>query len=329
MRGAFESARLPAGMKRRAFLRLPALSAGPLVAATLPTGPLVTWSLRAWADPAPKEPSSRFASEDLEAHDLQVPGQRSLARRALVLAPRHSTGKARLRALVLLHGLGETGNEELGLRAWAELYGLIAAYERLRRPPIERTLPKAGYLTDERRAELNRSLAERPFEGLLLICPVTPNPYKPGPAERILDDYTAWLFDSLLPAVRERVAPFATLGIDGCSLGGYAALEVFLRRPSAFATLGSVQGAFGEARAEQYAARIAQALDGKRPLPIHLETSSQDPYRKANELLARRLGERGVSATLRVPPGPHNQPWLREIGTLEMLLWHDRHLRAS
>src|SRR5690606_4827203 len=230
-----------ADMKRRAFLSLPTLSAGSLAAAALPA-----WPMTAWADAAaPKKPADRFASEELEAHDLQVPGRASLARRALVLAPRHLKAGTRPRALVLLHGLGETGNEALGIRAWAELYGLISAYERLRRPPLERILPRARYATDERLEELNRSLAARPFEGLLLICPVTPNPYKPGPAARTLDAYTEWLFDSLLPTVRERVGPFSALGIDGCSLGGYAALEVFLRRPTAFATLGSVQGAFG------------------------------------------------------------------------------------
>lgn len=305
-------------MRRRAFLGLSALCASPL--ATAPR--------HAWADTPAQAPPARFASVDLEAHDLVVSAERSLARRALVLAPRSRKSKAPLRALLLFHGLGETGNEELGLRAWAELYGLIAAYQRLRRPPIARTLPKARYLTDERIEELNRSLATRPFEGLLLICPVTPNPYRPGPAAPILDRYTDWLFDSLLPAVRERVAPFSALGLDGCSLGGYVALEVFTRRPAAFATLGSVQGAFGVERAEQYAQRIATAL-GKRRIPIHLETSSEDPYRKANEHLARRLEALGVPATLRVPPGPHNQPWLREVGTLEMLLWHDRNLRAQ
>lgn len=311
-------ATLRRAMKRRAFLSLSALSAAPVAAAPF----------AAWANAPAEAPPSRFASKDLEAHDLQVPGQRSLARRALVLAPRQRKAGAPLRALVLLHGLGETGNEELGIRAWAELYGLIAAYERLRRPPIARTLPKARYLSDERIEELNRSLAKRPFEGLLLICPVTPNPYRPGPAAQTLDRYTEWLFDSLLPAVRERVAPFSTLGIDGCSLGGYVALEVFTRRPAAFAALGSVQGAFGVERAEQYAKRITAALEGRR-MPIHLETSSGDPYRKANELLARRLEALGAAATLRVPPGPHNQPWLQEIGTLEMLLWHDRNLRAA
>jgi hypothetical protein len=34
-----------------------------------------------------------------------------------------------------------------------------------------------------------------------------------------------------------------------------------------------------------------------------------------------------VANTLRVLPGPHDQPWLREAGTIEMLHWHDRRPR--
>jgi hypothetical protein len=87
-----------------------------------------------------------------------------------------------------------------------------------------------------------------------------------------------------------------------------------------------VQGAFSVAGANRYAQRIADAFARVGPRPVHLESSSGDPYRKPNEALSRRLHALGVPNTLRIPPGPHNQPWLREIGTLEMLLWHDRHL---
>ncbi|MCU0692581.1 MAG: hypothetical protein MUF54_14365 [Polyangiaceae bacterium] len=51
--------------------------------------------------------------------------------------------------------------------------------------------------------------------------------------------------------------------------------------------------------------------------------------RAHREQLARALQERGLDATLCVPPGPHNQPWLQEVGTLEVLLWHDRQLRSG
>jgi len=45
--------------------------------------------------------------------------------------------------------------------------------------------------------------------------------------------------------------------------------------------------------------------------------------------LSRALHERGITHDLAVLPGPHDQPWLRETGTLEMLLWQDRALFGS
>jgi len=271
-------------------------------------------------------------SADLEQHDLRLDGDPALARRALLLAPRKRAPGTKLPLLVLLHGLGETGDELLGIHAWGERYGLVRAYERLCHPPVARTLARQPYLSDERLAELNAELERRPFRGLALVCPVTPNPHRPGPAARTLDRYAAWLADVLLPAVRARV-PVAgganATGLDGCSLGGYVGLEVFLRRPELFGTFGSVQGAFSLASAKQYAERLADIVARVGPRRIHLETSSGDPYRRPNEALARLLEARSVRTTLLVGRGPHDQPWLREVGTLEMLLWHERQLTAQ
>jgi hypothetical protein len=58
-------------------------------------------------------------------------------------------------------------------------------------------------------------------------------------------------------------------------------------------------------------------------------TSSFDPYRAANERLGRKLAELGLSARLSVRRGAHSQGFLREIGTLELLVWHDRALRGN
>jgi enterochelin esterase-like enzyme len=166
---------------------------------------------------------------------------------------------------------------------------------------------------------------------MVLACPVTPNPYRAGGA-RAIARYADWIEEVLLPAVRER-APMAAgpegTGLDGCSLGGYVAVEVFLRKPELFATLGSVQGALNTASAVRYADGIARAIERVGARPLHLETSSDDPYRRANEALSRALRERGVPNELRVPPGPHDQPWLREVGTLELLLWHERQLSGN
>ncbi|MEZ4372587.1 MAG: alpha/beta hydrolase-fold protein [Polyangiaceae bacterium] len=267
-------------------------------------------------------------SDLLDAHDLQLPGDARIARRALVLTPRPLPAHP-LPVLVLLHGLGETGNELLGIHAWGERYGLVTSYERLKRAPVARTLQKLRYLTDSRVTELNQSLQRRPFRDLILVCPVTPNPYKLQPAPQTLDRYADWIEQTLLPTVRKRfpASPHSLhTGLDGCSLGGYVGIEVFLRKPELFTSYGGVQSAYGVAQAGIYAERIAQAIQSYGPKALHFESSSQDPYLEPTRAISKRLTELDVPHVLREAPGPHNQPWLREIGTLEMLLWHSRQL---
>jgi pimeloyl-ACP methyl ester carboxylesterase len=232
-----------------------------------------------------------------------------------------------LPVLLLLHGKGETGNEALALRAWSELYGLVTSYDRLKRAPVARTVKKTLYLTDEHLARLNGELGARPFRGFASLCPVTPNPHESGSAERTLDRYADWIESTLLSAARDKVSVASDpelVSIDGCSLGGYVALEVFIRKPRLFGSLGVVQAAIGKATALRYAERLAKVFEKVGPRPMHIETSTSDPFRPGNERLAARLDELGVKTELRVIPGPHNQEWLREIGTLQMLHWHDR-----
>jgi poly(3-hydroxybutyrate) depolymerase len=258
-----------------------------------------------------------------EARSLEVSGE-SLARRCQLLVPKQ--GKAR-RLLVLLHGLGETKSEALGIRAWTDRYGLCDADERLRRPPVKRILTDATYLTDARLAELGSELSRVPYRGCAIACPYTPNVFRVGPTAVVLDRYAAWLVDRLLPAARRELGvDTLTIGLDGVSLGGYVSLEVFLRRPEAFATVGSLQGAFGEATVDGYVGRIEHAFETRGRRPLRIATSSWDPGRATNERLAERLAKRGISTALSVPPGPHDQRFLREAGTLELLLWHDRAL---
>lgn len=270
-------------------------------------------------------------SAALEQRDLVLAGDPRLARRALLLVPKHGSTQPRA-LLVLLHGLGETQNEVLGIHAWGERYGLVRAYERLRSPPVAPLDKKLGYLEGARAEQLNRSLEKSPFHGMALLCPVTPNPYKGAGRHHTLDRYARWIHDELLPRARAELglgdAPLR-IGIDGCSLGGYVALEVFTRLPASFSSLGVVQPAIGKASVDGYVERIARAIAETGPRPLHIETSTGDPYRGPSELLSERLLERGVPNDFRQSRGPHNQPWLREVGTLEMLLWHDRQLNLG
>lgn len=267
------------------------------------------------------------ATPDLEVRDIRVEGD--LSRRFTLCVPTHLAPHERVPLLVLLHGLNETAEERMGAFAWVERYGLGTAYERLRRPPLART-STAQLWTDERVAELNAELAKRPFRGVAIACPYMPDLQIGSAAE--LDRYARWIADVVVPRARKEAPVLTDLQhttLDGCSLGGHFGLEVFLRRPETFGAWGGVQTAIGEASAVDYARRLADVLAKVGPRDVHVETSTNDAFRRGNEALSAALTKRGVAHDFRLVPGPHDQAWLRESGTIEMLLWHDQRPRPT
>jgi enterochelin esterase-like enzyme len=267
----------------------------------------------------------------LSALEVPVTGAGKFGKKCLLLRPARAPTAQPLPLLVLFHGLGETDSESLGIHAWRDRYGLPEAYARLVAPPVERTLPNKRYLSDARLEQINRELAQAPLPDVNIVCPFTPNPFKQDPSAPLLDQYAQYVERALLPAAR---AALATLpgaehtGVDGVSLGGYVALEVFLRKPELFGVVGSMQGAFGKTLAEVYARRVAEAVTQLGPRRIHVTTTTFDPFREASQLFAQRLNERGLNATLTLSEGPHDQTFLREAGSLELLLFQARALGA-
>jgi hypothetical protein len=267
-------------------------------------------------------PEGALASAGLELRDLRVDGP---GKRMVVLVPSHVPPGARVPLLVLHHGLGETGDARMGAHAWVERYGLADAFARLRRPPVSRTTEatrggRRDPWTDARLAGVNASLASRPFRGFVIACP-----FSPVLGAAALDSYTSWLVDAALPRARAEAAAVVSdeTHIGGCSLGGYLSLEIFLRRPEIFRAWGGVQTAIGSASGATYAERIARAVGRVGPRPLHVETSLGDPFLPGNQALSAALISRKIPCDLDVIPGPHDQPWLREVGTLSALLWHD------
>ena len=98
----------------------------------------------------------------------------------------------------------------------------------------------------------------------------------------------------------------------------------------AFGVWGGVQSAFNAARipvyAEKIAAAFAKAPRGPRA-SIRIATSDADPFKEGNLALSAALTKKGVANDRVVHPGLHDQVFLREAGTLEMLFWHDRRMR--
>lgn len=280
----------------------------------------------ATAAPEDRVDSTDTAARDFDVKEIFVEGERALGRRFTMLVPKHARRVTELPLVVALHGLGETHDEKLGAHAWLDLYGLRSAYPRLLAPPVTRTEKRVDF-TDERLAEVNRSLAQRPFGGLVVVCPFTPNVKPMKDPKASLDRYAAWLIETVIPRARREArvkagAPSTTL--VGCSMGGSVALEVFSRKPEAFGGLGLVQGAVSEVNAPRWAEMLLSASKASGPRDVHLLTSEADPFVAGHRALAKALSARGVANELRVLPGPHDQPWLREAGTIEMLLYQDR-----
>ncbi len=284
-----------------------------------------------WAAPAQAKPkpSALADSPHYEIREVRLPHASGVAERFVMLSPRQRDTRVPL--LLALHGLGETGDQRTGAHAGLERYGLGSSYQRLLTPPVKSLSSRYRHWQKKRLAEVNQMLSGQPFKGLCIVCPYTPNVYKARSRKQTFDRYTHWLTQQVIPYVRKHAFVYQDARhtyLDGCSLGGYVGIEVFLRAPEQFCAWGAVQGALGAHRINGYAERLANIVKKHGKRFIHLETSSADPFRTLNENLSNQLTKRGIEHDFVMPPGPHNQPFLRDSGTLEMLLWHDRLPRA-
>lgn len=236
--------------------------------------------------------------------------------------------------LIALHGLGETRTLDAGARGWKEDYLLGLAHARLRKPPLK-SVAYQGLVSAERLAEVNAGLKASPYQGLTVVCPFTPNLMHGWTGEA--GAYARFLFDELVPAVGEllgRDFSAMPMGIDGVSLGGRVAWLVGLSHPKRFATVSALQPAF---RASELASVVqlareavsvaSSSLSGSPRL--RLVTSERDHFRPTVEAIAQKLRAAEVGHEMLLTQGPHDYVWNQGPGGVEMLLWHDRALRAQ
>lgn len=273
--------------------------------------------------------ASRTPPDDLSVADWTFEKTHPFVHRSLVLTPTHLAKDEKVPVLVLLHGLGEAKEgPESGVFAWLDRYGLGSTYARLRHPPVA-SIHKRADLTKARAAQINAELADRPFRGMVLVCPFTPNVWSFKSRDGALDALHAFVTGPLLEKVAKEIpqADTARVGLDGCSLGGYVALELLSRDRERWASFGVVQPAIGEGDADKWGKVLEDVRTKKPKTAVHLETSTHDPFLRATKALSAKLEELGTGHHLRVCPGPHDQPFLRDVGTMEMVLFHDRALR--
>jgi hypothetical protein len=95
---------------------------------------------------------------------------------------------------------------------------------------------------------------------------------------------------------------------------------MLVRLPQLLGAWAGIQTAIGTWAAPGYAEKIARA-SGK---PMLVLTSTQDHWRASSEALVAAFEAKKLTHTFRLAPGPHDQAWLREAGTIEALHWLDR-----
>jgi iron(III)-salmochelin esterase len=248
----------------------------------------------------------------------------------VVLPPRRAD--ERFPVLIAMHGRGEAlKGPARGARGWVDDYRIGKALARLQQPPLS-SADFLSFVTKERLDRINRALGERPYRGLVLAFPYTPDVLQ---GESFFEGATPLgeLFvRELIPRLyRETpaIGSAATTGIDGVSLGGRAAYSVGLLRPEAFGVVGALQAAFD---LEEVPLLLAQARAAQRKHPkiaFRLLTSQKDYFREPDSAIARAFSRAGLPMTFDIVEGPHDYDFNRGPGAIEMLVFHDRALRGD
>jgi hypothetical protein len=247
-----------------------------------------------------------------------------------VVVPTWGSADDRYPLLVALHGRGEavkTPSE--GVMGWPRDYALLRAIERLCAPPLnEQDLE--GFADPDRLTETNRQLAERPFRGLVVVCPYLPDINLRSSVD--IGDYGKYLRNAVLPRVRKEapvVASAEATGIDGVSLGGAIAMRIGLTNADAFGAVGALQPAIWDDQTMEWTELARAALAKRASLKLRLTTSHEDYYHGPIVRLDDAWRAANVPHDFADVPGPHDYPFNRGPGSIEMLLWHDRVLARS
>ncbi len=282
-------------------------------------------SALALGQPIERAPES---APQLFQFDAQVWNASVPDRAVVVLLPHGRRADQRFPLLIALHGLGETHRgSPRGAWGWAQDYLLPRADNRLRQPPLV-SADFEGFVHPTRLMTLNTGLGQTPYEGLIILLPYTID------VRRELDlarhrQFDQWLAVDIVARARRELPVMEGrehVGIDGISLGGLHSLWTGLGHPEVFGAVGAMQPAV-RTRVSSVLARYPRR-HGRPAQRIRVSTSVDDTLRPDVELLHRTMTQRHIRHEYRMFVGPHDYPFNRGPGSIEMLLYHDRVLRG-
>lgn len=249
----------------------------------------------------------------------------------VVSIPAHSPSQ-KFPVLVALHGRGEAfKGSARGARGWIDDYGLPRAIDRLAHPPLV-VDDYGGQVDGARLAAVNQRLAETPYAGLIVVCPYTPDILAGRRAFAAAEPLAAFIVDELLPRVFAETPALTapeSVGIDGVSLGGRAALLVGFERPRSFGVVASLQAAIDSSEIAELVARAGRARAANPKLSLRLLTSDHDYFVRELEALSRALRDARLAHSFVRVRGDHSYEFNRGPGAFEMLTFHDWALRGK
>ena len=90
--------------------------------------------------------------------------------------------------------------------------------------------------------------------------------------------------------------------------------------------MGSLQAAVDDAQIPGLVELVRAARAARPSLALRLLTSDRDYFRDVLGRLSRALRAAGLDHEHVVVPGPHDYPFNRGPGAVELLTWHDERL---
>ncbi|MEO7113901.1 MAG: hypothetical protein ABI183_25900, partial [Polyangiaceae bacterium] len=122
------------------------------------------------ATPAPIANAPILGKTRLIEWTMRTPDER-----VAVIVPDPLGDHVLYRVVIALHGRGESLKSPAdGALGWPRDYSLTHLYERISNPPLIDD-DFQNLVDDEHLIEMNRALAEKPFGGLIIVCPYLPD----------------------------------------------------------------------------------------------------------------------------------------------------------
>jgi hypothetical protein len=236
---------------------------------------------------------------------------------------KHPTRKYPL--VIAFGGAGECArNPRDGALAWLYYYKTDEAIRALKNnrvtPDDFRGLVKPPHLND-----FNRRLKARPYGGIILACPSSPLLSPLVGLE--YPEYEEYIMNELVPALKKRYrVADGRVGVDGVSMGGARSMYYGFKYPEVFASIGSIQGAFGP-YFDIYRHFVGRHSEILKKRSIQLVTSDHDPMAPSVEKMHHLLVEHSIRHRYLKLTGPHDYIFNQGPGALELLVFHDRALR--